>query len=55
MTRKKPETKQNRPARPRNPFWRIRRLLGARKRPAKTDYRRAEQKQIERDAKDEPG
>ena len=45
--------KQPRPAKPRDPFWRVRRLLGARRVPGKNDYRRAEQRRIEREAKDE--
>ncbi len=50
MRKKKPP----RPAKPRNPFWRVRRLLGARRLPGKNDYHRAEQRRIEREAKDEP-
>ncbi len=42
-----------RPAKPRDPFWRVRRLLGARRIPGIKDYRRAEQRRIEREAKDE--
>ncbi len=42
--------KQRKPAKPRDPFWRLRRLLGARKRPSKKDYRRAEQRRMEREA-----
>ncbi len=49
MRKKKPP----RPAKPRDPFWRLRRLLGARREPGRKDYRRAEQRRIEREAKDE--
>lgn len=45
--------KQRAPAKPRDPFWRLRRLLGARKRPSKKDYRRDEQRRMEREARDE--
>ncbi len=45
--------KQRKPAKPRDPFWRLRRIFGERKRPGKTNYRRTEQRKMEREAGDE--
>jgi len=45
--------KTRKPPKPRDPFWRLRRLLGQRRRPAKGEYRRDESRKAEREARDD--
>ncbi|HVO14280.1 MAG TPA: hypothetical protein VMV26_03660 [Alphaproteobacteria bacterium] len=51
MVRKIKTRKQ--PAKPRDPYWRLRRVFGEKKRPSRKGYRRAETRRAER--AEEPG
>ncbi len=47
------ETKPGKKVRPRDPFWRLRRLFGAKRKESAKAYRRQERRKAERDAKRE--
>ncbi len=47
-------TKKPRPSKPRDPFWRLRRMFTERRKASAKAYRRAATRKAEREAKREP-